>query len=92
MSKTVKLRKGFNINLAGKAENKLADTNQPETFAIKPTDFPGMLRPKALVRVGDNVKAVTPVLMDGKHESVLFTAPVSGEIVDVKRGANGVLL
>ncbi len=92
MSKTVKLRKGFNINLAGKAENKLADTNQPETFAIKPTDFPGMLRPKALVGVGDNVKAGTPVLMDSKNDSVLFTAPVSGEIVDVKRGAKRVLL
>lgn len=92
MSKTVKLRKGFDINLAGKAENKLADTNQPETFAIKPTDFPGMLRPKALVGVGDNVKAGTPVLIDNKHENVLFTAPVSGEIVDVKRGAKRALL
>jgi Na+-transporting NADH:ubiquinone oxidoreductase subunit A len=92
MSKTVKLRKGFDINLAGKAENKLADTNQPETFAIKPTDFPGMLRPKALVAVGDNVKAGTPVLLDKKHEDIMFAAPVSGEVVDVKRGAKRALL
>ena len=92
MSKTVKLRKGFDINLAGKAENKSADTNQPETFAIKPTDFPGMLRPKALVSIGDNVKAGTPVLVDKKHESIMFTSPVSGEIVDVKRGAKRALL
>jgi Na+-transporting NADH:ubiquinone oxidoreductase subunit A len=92
MSKTVKLRKGFDINLAGKAENKLGESNQPETFAIKPTDYPGMLRPKALVAVGDNVKSGTPILVDKKHENVMFAAPVSGEIVDVKRGAKRALL
>ena len=42
MSKTVKLKKGFDINLVGKAEKKIADLPLPETFAIKPTDFPGI--------------------------------------------------
>lgn len=92
MSKTVKLRKGFDINLAGKAENTLGDANQPETFAIKPTDFPGMLRPKVLVSEGDNVKAGNPIMVDKKHDNIMFTAPVSGEIVEVKRGAKRALL
>ncbi len=92
MSKSVKLKKGFTINLAGKAKKELADIQQPETFAVKPTDFIGMLRPKALVDVGDNVKAGTPVLLDKKHDSILYTAPVSGEIVEVKRGDKRKLL
>ena len=92
MSKSVKLKKGFTINLLGKAEKQLADTPQPETFAVKPTDFVGMLRPKALVDVGTNVKAGTPVLLDKKHDSIVYTSPVSGEVVEIKRGEKRLLL
>ena len=92
MSKTVKLKRGFTINLAGQAKEELAELPQPETFAVKPTDFVGMQRAKNLVNVGDNVKAGTPVLIDKKLDSVLYTAPVSGEIVDVKRGPKRKLL
>ncbi len=92
MSKSVKLKKGFTINLAGKAQKQLAETPQPETFAVKPTDFVGMQRPKAIVNVGDNVKAGTPVLLDKKQENVFYTAPVSGEVVDIKRGEKRKLL
>lgn len=92
MSKTVKLKKGFTINLAGKAKVELAEVSQPETFAIKPTDFVGMLRPKALVGVGDAVKAGTPVLVDKKFDTIQYTAPVSGEVVDIRRGQKRKLL
>ncbi len=92
MSKSVKLKKGFTINLAGKAKQHLAEISQPETFAVKPTDFVGMQRPKAMVNVGDNVKAGTPVLFDKKQENVFYTAPVSGEIVEIKRGDKRKLL
>lgn len=92
MSQNIKLRKGFDINLAGKAEKKIANVPQPETFALKPTDFHGILRPKVLVEVGDNVKAGTPILMDGKNPDVKYVAPVSGEIADVVRGEKRKLL
>ncbi|RLD24158.1 MAG: NADH:ubiquinone reductase (Na(+)-transporting) subunit A, partial [Bacteroidetes bacterium] len=92
MSKSVKLKRGFTINLAGKAEKNLAEISQPETFAVKPTDFVGMLRPRALVDVGDNVKAGTPVLIDKKHDKVVYTSPVSGEIAEIKRGEKRKLL
>ena len=92
MSKSVKLKRGFTINLAGKAEKTLAEISQPETFAVKPTDFVGMLRPKSLVDVGDNVKAGTPVLLDNKHSNIIYTSPVSGEIVEIKRGDKRKLL
>ena len=92
MSKTVKLRKGFDINLAGKAENKISDSLHSRTYAVKPTDFIGLQRPKALVAIGDAVKAGTPVLLDKKNESVNYVSPVSGEIVDIKRGEKRKLL
>ena len=55
MSHTIKLKKGFDINLAGKAEKKIAECDQPQTFALKPTDFQGIQRPKLMVAEGDTV-------------------------------------
>lgn len=92
MSKIVKLKKGFDINLAGKAQKQIANTPPSETFAIKPTDFVGMTRPKLLVAEGDSVKAGTPVLYDKMQENVMICSPVSGEVVEVKRGAKRKLL
>ena len=56
MGKTIRLKKGFDINLAGKAALTISDTEQPETFAIKPTDFHGIYLPKVMVKEGDTVK------------------------------------
>ena len=92
MSKTIKLKKGFDINLAGKAENKISDAKNPETFAIKPTDFPNITRPKLLVEEGDKVKAGTPILYDKMSDTVMHCSPVSGEIVEIKRGEKRKLL
>jgi len=92
MSKQVKLKKGFDIRLIGKAEKKVGDYQPVKTFAIKPTDFIGMQRPKVLVKEGDTVKAGTPILIDKKLEKVMYVAPVSGEIVEIKRGEKRKLL
>ncbi len=88
----IKTRKGFDINLVGKAALQLGTAEQSETFAIKPTEFVGMHRPKVIVREGDVVKAGTPLFFDKKLEKVLYTSPVSGEVVEVKRGNKRQLL
>ncbi len=87
MSHTIKLKKGFDINLIGKPEKKVEEIDQPETFALKPTDFIGISRPKLLVKEGENVKSGTPILFDNVLPEIKYAAPVSGEIVEVKRGA-----
>ncbi|MGL1885837.1 MAG: Na(+)-translocating NADH-quinone reductase subunit A [Reichenbachiella sp.] len=92
MSQNIKLKQGFDINLAGKAEKKIAELSQPETFAIKPSDFIGMDRAKLLVKEGDNVKAGTPILIDKKVEDVMYCSPVSGEVAEIVRGAKRKIL
>jgi Na+-transporting NADH:ubiquinone oxidoreductase subunit A len=92
MSKFVKLRKGFNIKLAGSAKKKLVDSISPNVFALKPSDFYGIDRPKLLVAEGDAVKAGTPLMFDKVRPDVKFTAPVSGEVVEIKRGKKRKLL
>lgn len=92
MSKIVKLNKGFDLKLAGKASQEMANFAPAQTFALKPTDFPGIQRPKVLVQEGDTVKAGTPILIDKAMDQVIYAAPVSGEIVEVKRGEKRKLL
>jgi len=92
MGKFIRLKKGFDINLAGKASLTLATTAQPETFSIKPTDFHGIYMPKVVVNEGDTVKAGDVLFRDKKKEQICFTAPVSGEVVEIKRGEKRKLL
>jgi Na+-transporting NADH:ubiquinone oxidoreductase subunit A len=92
MGKFIKLKKGFTINLAGSAAPTVVEPAQPETFVIKPTDFQGLYMPKPMVKEGDSVKAGSPLFHDKKHEDVLYTSPVSGEVVEIKRGDKRKLL
>ena len=92
MIDTVKIKKGFNINLSGKAKRKLVEIDPPETYALKPTDFLGIKRPKVLVQEGDTVKAGTPILYCKTQENIKYVAPVSGEIAEIVRGEKRKLL
>lgn len=92
MSKTIKLNRGFDINLIGKPEKKISGTTLSETYVIKPTDFSNITRPKLLVKEGDTVKAGSPLLYDKMAETVMYASPVSGEVVEIKRGEKRKLL
>ena len=92
MSKSIKLKKGFNINLAGRAQPTVVEFIKPKTYALKPQDFPGFAKPKLLVAQGDKVKAGTPVYFDKSMPNVKFCSPVSGEVSEIVRGAKRKLL
>ena len=85
MSKQIKLRKGLNIRLIGKADKILIPEERPGRFAVKPIDFPGLV-PKMCVKPGDKVKAGTTLFFDKQRPEVKYTSPVSGEVLDVVRG------
>ncbi len=84
--KVTTLKKGFDIKLNGEAETVL-DAGTAKTYAIQPKNFIGMSPiPKVLLEAGDEVKAGDPLLFDKKRPDVIYCAPVSGEIVEVRRG------
>lgn len=79
-------KKGFDIALEG-----LASIEKLEIpilrFAVNPTNFKGISPiPKVVVEIGDTVKAGDPIFYDKSQPDLIFTAPVSGEIVEIKRG------
>ena len=85
MSKIITLRKGLDINLLGKAQESLSDAPTAAEYALSPLDFEGVT-PKLLVKVGDEVKAGTPLFFNKYNERILFTSPVSGKVAAVNRG------
>lgn len=85
MSKQIKLRKGLNIRLIGKADKILIPEERPDRYAVKPIDFPGLV-PKMCVKPGEKVKAGTELFFDKQRPEVKYTSPVSGVVLDVVRG------
>ncbi len=90
MSEVIKIRKGFNINLLGEAEKTISEIH-PRYCAIKPADFHGVF-PKLEVQEGDEVKIGSVLFWDKYRDNIKFTSPVSGKVVEVRRGMKRVLL
>ena len=81
----------MDIRIKGDAERSSTEAPLSSTYAIKPTDFHGLI-PKLLKRVGDPVKAGTPIFQDKYREDIKYVSPVSGKIQEVKRGAKRKIL
>jgi len=92
MAETIRIKRGFDINLIGKAEKRIKETPPPETYAIKPTDFIGIKRPKLLVQEGDIVKAGAPIMFCKMNDKIKYVSPVSGEVAEIVRGDKRKLL
>ena len=91
MSKDIKIKKGLNIPMKGEADKVLGTVERSSTFVVKPTDFKNFT-PKLLVREGDEVLAGSPLFFNKQYPDVKIGSPVSGEVVEVVRGAKRKIL
>ena len=85
MANVIKLRKGLDIHLQGKAEEKLIQLKSKGLYALVPDDFEGVT-PKVVVREGDKVKAGDALFVNKQYPEVKFASPVSGTVREVVRG------
>ena len=85
MANVIKLRKGLDINLKGKAAEQKFPVKAAAQYALVPDDFVGMI-PKVVVREGDHVKAGDALFVNKKLTDVKFASPVSGVVQAVVRG------
>lgn len=81
----IRIRKGMDLPLDGKAVREIRDIPPPAMLAVKPTDFIGF-QPRLLVRSGDQVKAGTPLFCNKSDERIIITAPASGTVAEIVRG------
>lgn len=82
------LKPGFDILLEGEAAHTTTGDTQVTRYAVQPTNFKGLAPiPKVVVGIGENVKAGQPLFYDKTAPEIQYVAPVSGEILEINRGA-----
>ena len=85
MANVIKIKKGLDINLKGKASEVMLSSGKSASYAIVPDYYSGIL-PKVVAKVGDKVKAGSVLMVDKNRPEIKFVSPVSGEVAAVNRG------
>ena len=85
----IKIRRGLDIPLAGAPEQVIAREFSPRHVALVGADYVGM-KPTMTVAEGDTVAQGQVIFTDKKCEGVAYTAPASGRVSAINRGARRV--
>ena len=91
MTDTINIKKGLDIPVTGTAALRLTDARNIGTYAVKPTDYVGLV-PRLLVAEGDEVSAGGALFCDKRDERIRFTSPVDGRVKAIVRGDKRLLL
>jgi len=91
MSTDIRIKKGLDIKLIGEANQNTTALPISSIYAIKPENFHGII-PKLLAKEKSEVKAGEALFFSKADDRVLFPSPVSGEVVEVVRGAKRKIL
>jgi len=91
MSTDIRIKKGLDIKLLGDADKTTTELPIGSVYAIKPEDFHG-ITPKLIAREKTEIKAGQTLFYSKADERILFPSPVSGEVVEIKRGAKRKIL
>ena len=84
------IRRGLNLPLAGLPDQAIASGNPVRSVAVQGTDFTG-LKPRMLVEEGESVTLGQALFCDKRDPTVMYTAPVSGRVSQINRGARRAL-
>ena len=85
MANVIKLHKGLNINLKGRAAEQKIQLKSNGKYALMPDDFEGVT-PKVVVKEGEKVQAGDALFVNKQYPEVKFASPVSGIVSAVVRG------
>ena len=86
MSNDIRIKRGLTLRLKGEAEKTLVDAPRSKTFAIKPPDFHSVV-PKMVVKEGAKIAAGDEIFFSKYTDEIRFTSPVSGTLLEIRRGA-----
>src|SRR5690606_16796595 len=86
----IKIKRGLHLPITGSPEQRIEDARQARSVALVGFDYHGM-RPTMEVQVGGRVKVGQMLFSDKKNPGVIYTAPASGVVSAINRGAKRVL-
>ena len=84
--RTITIKRGLDVPITGAPTQQIHDGPKINSVAIIGYDYAGM-KPTMLVKPGDSVKLGQVLFTDKKNPAVRFTAPGSGTVTAVNRGA-----
>ncbi|MBY0585542.1 Na(+)-translocating NADH-quinone reductase subunit A [bacterium] len=87
----IKVKRGYNLHLAGKSDAQVVDAPFPKQVAIRPSDL-GELKLRVLVKDGDPVQVGSPLMELKSNPDIKFTSPAGGKVAEVRRGDRRKLL
>ncbi|MEX2369566.1 MAG: Na(+)-translocating NADH-quinone reductase subunit A [Bacteroidales bacterium] len=85
MSEVIKIRKGLDIKLKGRADKIFMKAPRSKTYAVKPIDFHA-LTPKIVAKPCVEVKVGSTIFYDKYRPEIKYTSPVSGIVQKIVRG------
>lgn len=85
MSTDIRIKKGLDIKLKGKAEKVTTNAVASNVYSLLPVDFHGIV-PKLIAKQGAKLKAGETVFYSKTNEDIKFVSPVSGEVTEIVRG------
>lgn len=85
MAEIIKIKKGLDIPLGGRADNTVSYKIKASTVGVVPSDFPGYTW-KLLVKPGDAVGKGSPLLQAKECPSLRLTSPSAGKVTEIRRG------
>ena len=86
----IKIKRGMEIPIRGAPQQVIEDAPAARAVALVGFDYVGM-KPTMAVQEGDRVKLGQLLFTDKKTEGVRYTAPASGVVSAINRGARRVL-
>lgn len=86
----IKIKRGLDIPIQGAPQQTIEDAPAARAVAVVGFDYPGM-KPTMAVSEGDRVKLGQLLFEDKKNQGVRYTAPASGIVTAINRGAKRVL-
>ena len=87
----IKISKGLDLPISGSPKQEILEGPAVSEVALLGEDYLGM-KPSMRVRVGDKVKCGDELFIDKKTDGVIYTAPASGLVKAINRGAKRKLL
>lgn len=86
----IAIRRGLDLPIQGTPSTTITPGNPVRSVALLGTDYTG-LKPTMFVGEGDTVRLGQPIFEDKKNPGVIFTAPGTGIVRAINRGARRVL-
>ncbi len=83
--------RGLELPIAGWPEQAVFDGAQPSVAGVVGEDWPG-IKPRVVVREGEQVKVGQPLLYDKRNPDVPITSPAGGTVTTIARGDRRKLL